>query len=382
MKYWRLWLATIVLSACSVDTFFYGEPNRPEPQKLSAFEVSHHTQVLWRERLKSKGERLYLRPVSASGVIYAVGSEGVLQAWNSEGSRIYRVDLEQDIQAGLAYGAGRLFAVNRAGEVLALRAEDGQSVWRTRLSSQALAAPVYDQGLLLVRTVDGVIHALDVQDGDVLWRYHSHQPRITLAGQGQPVVAQGAVLFGGDDGKLTILHQGTGLIAAEQFLGRPELRPDSGLVLQDVNSSLQLRDDVVFGSVYGMHSFAFDLRSGQLLWTQASASSHQDIALSASMMLLSNDEGHVMALSLADGRPLWRQEALQGRRLSPPVVTRHGIMVLDAFGYLHLLAPEDGRLLGRVQIAKAGSRSAAIKVDGRYIWQLTDGSIIAVDEWQ
>jgi outer membrane protein assembly factor BamB len=61
-----------------------------------------------------------------------------------------------------------------------------------------------------------------------------------------------------------------------------------------------------------------------------------------------DDNGAVPALDKSTGTSVWTQDKLQYRKLTAPVVTGGLIAVGDLQGYIHLLSPDDGSIVGRL----------------------------------
>jgi outer membrane protein assembly factor BamB len=78
-----------------------------------------------------------------------------------------------------------------------------------------------------------------------------------------------------------------------------------------------------------------------------------------------------------NGAPLWRQEALVGRRLSAPVVAGDYVVLGDFEGYLHWLDARTGQLRGRVRADNERIRVAPQYVDG-LLYTLDDGGTLSV----
>ena len=49
---------------------------------------------------------------------------------------------------------------------------------------------------------------------------------------------------------------------------------------------------------------------------------------------------------------VWKQEKFLYRELSAPIVLNDSILVGDAQGYIHALSKDDGRIIGRTNLAK------------------------------
>ena len=84
-----------------------------------------------------------------------------------------------------------------------------------------------------------------------------------------------------------------------------------------------------------------------MLWAR-DLSSARALLSDAKNIYVVDDVGAVHALDKASGASVWKQDKLQYRRLSTPVVIDDRVVVGDGFGFLHVLSPEDGALVGRL----------------------------------
>jgi outer membrane protein assembly factor BamB len=90
-----------------------------------------------------------------------------------------------------------------------------------------------------------------------------------------------------------------------------------------------------------------------------------------------DDNDAVHALDKASGTSVWKQDKLSYRKLSDPLVVDGRIVVGDGEGYLHVLAPEDGAIVGRLATDGSQVRSL-VGVTGGLAVQTAKGSVSIV----
>jgi outer membrane protein assembly factor BamB len=100
------------------------------------------------------------------------------------------------------------------------------------------------------------------------------------------------------------------------------------------------------------------------------------LAIDDQQVYVTDTKGQVNAYERSSGRSVWRQDALANRLVTAPAVLGSHVIVGDLDGYLHVLSPEDGRLVG--QLATDGGRIyLAPQSDGaQAIVQTGKGSIL------
>jgi outer membrane protein assembly factor BamB len=115
----------------------------------------------------------------------------------------------QDPESG--EGDGRLHAIDATG-----RGDISESgvVWRTEAIRRSLSTVAIDDGLLYVADFSGYLHCLDVTTGEEVWVYDTF-----AAVWGSPLVVDGKIYLGDEDGDVVVLRAGRDLeVLAENTL--------------------------------------------------------------------------------------------------------------------------------------------------------------------
>lgn len=367
------------LTGCSTSDFFLGKDNRPPPKDLPQISQQVATTILWQKKLgKGSAEAgLHLKPALVNEVVYAVSANGKVYALNSQtGAEIFAVNLGNDISAGVAADNRAVYVGTKNGNLIALDSQNGRVLWRESLPSMMLSPPVVDQGMVVARSVDGSVSAY-TQDGDLLWRYHLQAPILSVRGNAAPVVGGGVVILTSDSGFFVVLDQLSGMPVADLRIasGRGN-NPVARLV--DMDATPQINNDVLFGSAYQSMIFAINLTEGAPLWRQEALSTQQDFALSPDSIYVTTDIDHVASLKQIDGAVRWQNDQLEGRYLSPTVAVPGRVGAIDFEGYLHWFSANDGRLIGQTRVGKTNASSAPLVMRDRILWQLADGTLLAL----
>ena len=120
----------------------------------------------------------------------------------------------------------------------------------------------------------------------------------------------------------------------------------------------------------------FEIQSRNLLWAR-DVSSARALARDAKYVYVVDDTSAVHALDKATGASVWKQDKLAWRKLTAPMVLDGRIVVGDSLGFLHVLAPEDGAIVGR--LATDGSAiNSLIPAAGGIALQTAKGSVSLV----
>jgi outer membrane protein assembly factor BamB len=96
--------------------------------------------------------------------------------------------------------------------------------------------------------------------------------------------------------------------------------------------------------------------------------------------LFSVDEsGKVLALNADTGNELWRNADLTGRKLTAPAYAGGQLVFGDFEGYLHLIEPGTGAIVGRERIDRSGISVRPLTEGQRIFVLANDGSLEALD---
>ncbi len=218
------------------------------PAELVDFDPAVRIDRVWSTGTKGGDDvlRLGLQPVVQGERVYVAGHGGDVRALElATGRDIWRASLDLDLSGGPAVGEGIVVVGSSGGELVALDAETGAKRWQVSTGGEVLTAPTVAGGIVVVRTVDGRLRGLKVADGVEAWNYEQPVPRLTLRGNGAPVVDGDMVFAGLDNGKVVALSLATG-----ELLWTTTVAPAHGRTeierLVDIDSAVRIVGDDVF----------------------------------------------------------------------------------------------------------------------------------------
>jgi outer membrane protein assembly factor BamB len=397
-----LFLAAVIAIApgCSTVKGWFGGHSKskgPQPAELTAIATPIAVSQLWSVNLGDGEGRRWLRqhPTIANGRVYATDDKGNLVALDAAtGKEIWAANAvtmaatrsklvfwkkHDAIEAGLTgspgVGNGLVVVGGRNGEVVAF-GEDGTRKWSVKVSSEVLSAPLVDATRVVVRSNDGRVFGLDPADGSRKWVYDRGLPTLSVRGNATPVGANGTVYIGYDDGTLVALREEDGQRAWEQIVAEPEGRTELAR-MADIDGEIFLDGDQLFVVSYHDKVMALSATSGQPLW-QHDVGGWSGAALTADKLLLTDQTGNVWALNRETGDSLWKQNLLENRQLTTPVIQGDYAVVGDLEGYLHWFRLETGDLVGRTRVEHAALRGTPqISPDGTLYALSNEGELAA-----
>lgn len=373
---WLLYLVVLLwLNGCSSV-----KDNTEPPAPLVELTPTLTLTTVWTMNVGSniKYGRFQLAPVFHNGKILAASPKGQVTALSfADGKPVWQQKLDLTISGGPGIGEGLVLVGSNRGDVVALSETDGTEQWRVKVSSEVLAAPRVSEGIIVVRTVDGKIVGLNSQkQGERLWVYERTVPLLTLRGTSTPVIVNGRIVAGFDNGKLAALELHTGKLLWEATVavshGRTELER-----MVDIDADPIVVDNTIYVTSYQGRTVAIGLEKGQLLW-EREISSYAGLGVDSDNLYVSDTKSHLWALKRDSGASFWKQEKLQARHLTAPVSIGNYVVVGDLEGYLHWLRREDGQFVTRYSIGHENILVPPLVVDNTLIACTSEGEIVAL----
>jgi len=344
-----LWVLLLAFSLTGCALF--ETDNSIPPMALKEIQAKTSVKTLWSTRVGvgTNEEYLYLVPAEYDNAIFVADATGeITKVAPEDGKKIWSVNLDLPVSAGVGKGAGFIFVGTSQGEVVALQPDNGQIAWRSRVSSEILAAPQASSDKVIVHTADGNVFGLDTASGVIVWTYKGNPPALTLRGSSPPLLLADHVALGFSNGRIAVLDTRNGQKVWEHTLSLPQGRSELQRLV-DVNGAVLEDNGILYGVSYQGKLAAVDVRGNKPLW-EHTMSSYRSLSADSKAIYVTDADGIVWALDRKKGETLWQEEQLQRRKLSAPSVWGDYIVVGDYEGYLHVLSRETGELFGRERI--------------------------------
>ncbi len=375
-----LWLgAMLVLALSGCDWLKSGSTKDvTPPAELMEFAPTVGVSQVWSRKLGSGVGKagLKLRAAYDDGRIFASDASGAVSAFDAaSGAPAWRVELDEPVSSSPGAGDGLVVVGGINGAVVALDAGSGAQRWTAAASSEVLAPPAVGGGVVVVRAIDGRIFGFDAADGTRRWVFDRGVPLLSLRGNGTPLIADGVVFAGYDNGKIVALTLSDGVLRWEQTLAQSEGRTELERMV-DIDGELATTGTELFASSYRGQVGALAPDSGRVLWSR-NFSGYAGVAVAGDKVLVVDDLGVVQALDVRSGAALWKQEGLLRRWPGTPVAIGDYVVVGDFEGYLHWLSLEDGSFVARQRLGKDGIRAAPLVIGDIVYTTSAEGSLAA-----
>ena len=366
-------LAALSLTAC-------GSKNLRKPTELQSISnPAIKPDKAWTTSAGDGSDDMYtgLQLRLESDALFAADADGEVFAINpANGNRIWRTKTKSRVVAGPGVSGNAVVVGTLDGDVIALQRSDGAELWRVKASSEVLAAPSGDGDMVVTRAVDGRLSGLSTVNGERKWTSDFSVPNLTVRGLSAPLVLDGRVYTGLDNGHLAALRLDDGQPVWDQAIAVPSGRTELER-LTDIDAGLLASGSEIFAVSFSGEFVCVDSDTGQVLWRRT-VKSYSGMAQAGDLVIVTDESGVVWALDARTGAAAWKQEGLLYRKLSPPAYFNGYVVVGDFEGYLHWLNPKDGTIVGRSRAGSDPIRAQMISTDKLLYVMNNGGKITAV----
>lgn len=353
---------------------------RPEPVELQTFSPSASYSKSWSESVGDgyDEEALSLSPLVVDTSIFAVSRSGELKALDRmTGETLWERDLDVEISGGVGGNAGELYLTTPDGVLIAVSATDGSDIWQIDIDSEVLSAPLQVKDLVVVQSIDGVVSAYETSNGIKRWDYREEEPALTVRGT-SPLTYDSRsdlVLTGFANGSVVGLEPRSGVAAWNQTVAEPRGKTELDRLI-DVDGGASLARGEVYAVAYQGNIASLSSIRGRVDWLEK-ASSFNTPAVDSDLILLTAENGDVIAWDERTKTELWRTSEYAYRELSSAaMIGRHAIFG-DLEGYIHVLSLSGGKTVARFRPADEAILVAPIIVDKVIYVYGSDGELSA-----
>ena len=356
----RLALAAALLlpAACSTWTWnplvavgIQSEPAH-KPTPLAPINATVAPRAAWTAQV-GKASGFTFRPEPDAGRVYALAADGTLSILDEASGRLNaKVETKKKFSGGVETGDGMVIAGTTKGEVVALDAA-GKPAWTASVAGEVIAPPSVAAGeTVIVRTADGRIFGLSSKDGKRRWVFQRPTPTLLLRSEAGVLTVGRNVVAGYPNGKLIALDVEDGKLTWEVNVSLPRGTTELERIADIAGLPLIDGDNVCAAAFQGKVA-CFDITTRDLVWAR-DLSSSRGLVADGKYLYVVDDTGAVHALDKKTGASVWKNDKLLHRRVGTPLAIDGKLIVGDGYGFVHVLAPEDGALIGR--LATDGSR--------------------------
>jgi len=372
-------------------------------------------QKIWSKdvgKASSRKGRVVSQPVVAGGRIYVMDGNNQVSAYDaSTGDRYWEHDIEvsvrkktrkgrkgiiervsnplafgdkggkdkESVGGGVAVANGRVYATSGLGVIEALDATTGASIWRKRLRVPLHSAPTVEGGRVFAVTDDNELYAFNASDGSVIWTYQGIIESARMLTAPAPAVVDDTVIAPFASGEVVALRvQNGGVLWQDTLTASGRLTPLASL--NDISSGPIIADGYVIATSQSGVISAFDLRTGQMIWSQP-AGSLGFPWVAGDFVYTVTIEGEVVCLSKLDGSVVWIQQLPAYKNVKKrkkkiawagPIMASDRLLMMASNGQAVTVNPYNGAIMNEFKIGDSVFASPIIANETVYV--MTDAA--------
>ncbi len=266
---------------------------------------------------------------------------------------------KESVGGGVAVADGKLFITSGLGVVTALDAQSGEEIW-TRVTRVPMhSAPTASNGRIFAVSDDNELFAFNANTGEVLWTYQGIVESARMLTAPSPAVVGDTVISGFASGELIAFRaQNGGVLWQDALSSAGQLTPLASL--NDIASGPVVADGYVIASAQSGVTSAFDLRTGQRIWTQPAGSIGFPL-IAGDFVYSAMTDGQVVCMSKLDGSVVWTQQLQSHKNLkkkkkriawSGPILVGERLMVMSSQGKAVTMSPYDGSIISEFKVGE------------------------------
>jgi outer membrane assembly lipoprotein YfgL len=313
-----------------------------------------------------------LQAKAVAGQLALANSAGLVTLLDaSTGQTLWQADVGGAISAGVGFDGHWGAVVTVRNELVVI--EDGKIAWRNRLGAQVLTAPLVAGARVFVLGADRSLSAFDAKTGRKLWSIQRPGEPLVLRQSGV-LMAFGNTLVAGFSGHLLGFDPMTATVLWDAALSTPRGGNDIER-LADMIGGVARSGDALCMRSFQSTVGCVDGKRGAVTWRKT-ANGSVGLATDGETVFGVEDDGRLLAWSLANGDVRWTNDSLRYRKLSAPVNFGRAVVVADDTGLIHLLSRSDGSAITRLSTDGSGFAVAPVEVNGTLVMVTRQGSVL------
>ena len=271
------------------------------------------------------------------------------------------------------------------GDLMALDTKTGSTLWHSYAPSSIFARPTIFDSFIYTHTHDGSVTSFDAKDGSKRWTVTNNVPEIALPGNSSPIVLNNTVMIGSEFGTVLgfTVDDGDRTINIPIAIAKGSSPADK---MVDISANPLLYGDYLIFASYQGAIVALDKDNGKMLWAKKS-SIVSNITINDNVIFTTEDDSKLKAFDIETGDTVWTNDTLNWRKITAPVYYKGLIVVADFQGYLHFFNSLNGDYLGRhkltpkSRIFNRGISANLIPTKKGIIVQSENGRVYLVDAY-
>lgn len=335
--------------------FFFETTNRP---------------TAWRAYLAASSK---VTPAIADGVVYVGANDGKLRAFNAKnGKRRWSADTGAEILAEPLVHAGKVYTANGLGIVSAYTTA-GKKLWSFFASDAVYSSPVIAEGKVIFGCNDGELYALDAATGKLVWVNKD----ATYSIESKPFVANGKVYYGAWDQYIRCVSVGDGKLIWQRICEGSRVASGAKRYYSPADAMPVVADGKLMIADRNMMLTILDANTGEPAGS-ASKVAATGISEDGKFVYLRKLDGNLAKID-SDGKEVWSVSARLGALPAAPTQKNGVVYVCSGKGTVSAIAADSGKILWQYQASPQLFVMCAVACDGVNAYLTAfDGTLTAI----
>jgi len=324
----------------------------------------------------SAKDPLRLQLDANNGVVFVVDPKGKVAAYQGK-QRLWEKNVSKlGLSAGVEAKDNLVIVGNAKGQLFALDQATGEQKWTAQLSGAIISPSLIINNRVITVSNDGTVFAHNTSDGQQVWAYNLPNVQFSLRGNASPVaVDERAIVVASPNAYIYIIDSLTGNPLMQRRVALSDGRSDIKR-LNDIDGDPVVVGQFLITTSYQGQVTALNLANQQVVWSENSSSTKRPEVVGNGVFVASTD-GKLTAYEITTGDKLWENDQLLNRKLSNPVMLGTNLIVGDLDGYLHIVDPSSGQLIGR---SKTSGEVRSLRVIDNQLYVATQKGAVSI--WQ
>lgn len=289
------------------------------------------------------------RPIAYGGKVFTLDTHGQVRAFAaSSGSALWNARLtpeneekDEGYGGGLAVDEGRLFVTTGYGTVVALEPASGNIIWTKNLNVPIRTSPTAFQGKVFAVTTEGRIFCLSATDGEEVWTQRGLPDQTSILGNNSPAASDKIVVVPFSSGDVTAYDIKTGQQLWSDSLANTRTNSIISAVANPARPVIS--NGVVYAISNSGRMIATSQKNGERLWNLA-ISSTQAPWPAGNMVYVIDSLGRAVALARDDGGVVWVKQLGEGESWTGPLLAGDRLWFASERGKVVGLDPKTGQI--------------------------------------
>jgi outer membrane protein assembly factor BamB len=324
----------------------------------------------WRAYLAASSK---VTPAVADGVVYVGANDGILHAFEAKtGKDLWAADTGAEILAEPLVDGDKVYSANGLGVVSAYT-RAGKQVWTFTAGDAVYSSPVMAEGKVIFGCNDGWLYALDAATGKPAWINKDG----TYTIESKPFVWNGKIYFGAWDQYIRCVNAKDGKLVWQQICEGSRIAKAAKRYYSPADAMPVVAEGKLMIADRNMMLTILNAETGEPTGSLKSVSA-TGLSEDGKFVYLRKTNGNVARID-SSGKEIWSVPAHVGAIPTAPVEKNGVVYVSSGKGIVSAVAAENGNILWQYQGSPQLFVMSSVACDGENAYLTAfDGSLTAI----